>query len=350
MAKTFGCCRFVYNYYLDKRMRLYKESKTSFGFKECCKDLTELKKKNPWLCEPDKCSLQNALRDLDTAYVRFYKGLGNFPKFKTKRTHRYSYRTQNYNKGKGIRICGNRIKLPKLGWVRIRDKRFPTGLILNATISQFPDGRYYVSLCCDEPDSMPMPKTYKNIGIDLGIKYYIVTDDGSKYENPKYLDKSLSKLSRLQKELSRKSIGSSNWDKSRLRLARLYSKISNQRDDYINKLSKQFIIENDIICVEDLVPHNLVKNRCMSKNIIDASWSKFVHQLQYKAEWYGKKVVKVDKFFPSSQLCSDCGYKNKDLRNLNVRVWTCPSCGVKHDRDVNAAKNILYRGISQLTL
>lgn len=342
LAKTFGCCRFVYNHFLNKRIETYQIEQKTLTYNQCSSELTKLKSELEWLKEPDKCSLQNALKDMDKAYKNFFRNNAGFPKYKSKKTHCFSYRTNAINGN--IAYCEKHIKLPKLGMAKTRTKLIPQGRILNATISQEPSGKYYVSLCCTDVEIPKHEKTGNEIGIDLGIKSFAVTSSGDSIPNPKYLQKSLNKLARLQRELSRKTRGGSNWNKARIKVARLQEHIANQRADFLQKLSTKLIRENDVICIEDLQVKNMIQNHKLARCIADVSWSEFIRQLQYKAEWYGKTIIKVDNWYASSQICSCCGAQFPITKDLSVREWICPNCHTSLDRDENAARNILREG------
>lgn len=349
IQKTFGCSRFVYNYFLDLKIKSYSEDKKSINYNTTSKLLTQLKKEKEWLKEPDKDSLQKSLKDLDIAYENFFKKHSGFPKFKSKKDRNKSYRTSCTNNN--IRFDNNRIKLPKLGFVKVRDKQIPSGRILNATISQLPNGEYYCSLCCTEIVINQYKKTNVNIGIDLGLVDFAVFSDGVKINNPCFYEKSEKKLAKLQRELSRKTKGSSNWNKARVKVANLQNHISNQRKDFLHKLTTNIVKNYDIISIEDLNVSEMknTNSSIRNKRVSDVSWSEFRRQLTYKSQWYGKILSVVDRYYPSTQICNVCG-SNNGKKSEEVRYWECPNCNSKLDRDVNASINILNEGIRILNI
>ncbi|MDN3398706.1 IS200/IS605 family element RNA-guided endonuclease TnpB [Psychrobacter sp. APC 3426] len=351
-AKSFGCTRFIWNRMLSDKIDHYNEHKT-----ELKNTPAHYKKEFEWLKEVDSLALANVQQNLRAAYNAFFKNGTGFPKFK-KKGIKDSYTTNN-QKGT-VAITDSTVKLPKIGHIKARLPSKINGLIKSATISRTPSGKYYVSLLV-ETIATTLPKTHSNIGIDLGVTDFIVLSDSTKVANPTFLSQLQDKLAREQKILAkrravakanqRKLSESRNYQNQKVKVAKVYEKITNIRKDFLHKLSFTLIKNHDVIAIEDLNVKGMVKNRKLSKAISDSSWSTFTTMLNYKAEWYGKALIKVDRWYPSSKTCSGCGHLlTKAELPLQVRSWNCPSCLQSNDRDINASINILNEGLKLATI
>ncbi|CAI3463466.1 IS200/IS605 family element transposase accessory protein TnpB [Enterococcus cecorum] len=358
-TKTFGCVRKVYNLMLNDRKKAYEEIKNDPSKKMTFPTPAKYKEEFPFLKEVDSLALANAQLHLDKAYKNFFRNKSvGFPRFKSKKNPVQSYTTNNQN-GTVALIDNKFIKVPKLkSLIRIKLHRQPKGMIKSAIVSRHASGKYYISLLCKE-EINELPKTNSAIGIDLGITDFAILSDGQKIDNNRLTSKMEKKLKREQRKLSKRALlaknkgiplsEAKNYQKQKRKAARLHEKVMNQRTDFLNKLSTEIIKNHDIICIEDLNVKGMLRNHKLARSISDVSWSSFVAKLQYKADWYGREIIKVDQWFPSSQICSECGHKD-GKKPLDIREWTCPICHTHHDRDINASINILTEGLRIQTL
>lgn len=339
LARHFGHSRFVYNYFLNQRKEQYLERKKSDNYYAQAASLTKLKKEEDtkWLKEVNSQTLQFALKSLDSAYTNFFRGNAKFPRFKSRRNK------NSFTVPQSGKIVDGKLNIPKFkNGIKIKLHREVLGAIGKMSITRTPSGKYFVSIFT-EHEMEKLPTNNKSIGCDLGIKDFVITSDNKKFKNNRYTKKYARKLKEAQQHLSRKQKGSNGFEKQKIKVAKIHEKIANSRLDTLHKVSKELVDENQVICIEDLNVKGMIKNRKLSKHIADASWGNFVNLLQYKCDWYGRELVKVNRFFPSSRTCNECGWINQDL-NLSIREWTCVN-GHKLDRDVNASLNILKEGL-----
>lgn len=344
LANYFGSVRFVYNHFLAKRKEQYEKTRKSSNYYEQAKELAAMKKTEAysWLKEINSQTLQHVLRHLETAYVNFFKGRTRFPRFHSKK-HGGSFAIPQH-----FKVEGNRIFIPKFkGGIKFAKSQEVKGELRNMTVSVTPSGKYYVCIMA-QVEAEDLEKTNQSVGIDLGLKDFVITSNGDRYSSNKFIQKCSKKLATMQKHLSRKKKGSASWNRQRIKVARLQEKIMSSRKDKLHKISIDLIRRYDVVCCENLNVKGLVRNHHLAKSISDASWSTFVTMLEYKAKWYGKTLVKIGRFYPSSKTCHHCGHVNDDL-SLADRYYTCPYCGELIDRDLNAAKNILDEGLRNIS-
>ena len=348
--KSFGCVRYVYNWALNQRIESYQKDGTRLSWVDSCKRLTELKKQKEteWLKEVANQSLQSSIRNMDSAFTRFFREKKGFPKYKSKKR---SKNTFQYVDKVSIDFTTNKVNLPKCGWVKFGKNREFEGKMGTCTISKTTTGKYYISILVEDGKSLPQKPIINMdtaVGIDVGIKDFAVLSNGQTFPNPKFLENNEKRLKVLQIRLSRKQKGSNRRERVRLAVAKQYEKIRNRRDNFIHQVTSKIIRENQTIVIEDLNIDGMLKNHCLAKHISSASWSEFFRQLQYKSEWYGRNLIRVGRFEPSSKMCL-CGYVNKDL-TLKDREWNCPNCGRHNDRDLLAAVNIKRFGLQKQNL
>lgn len=344
LAKTFGCARFAYNYMLRLRTDAWMQRQERIGYHETSAALTALKKQPEyaWLNEVSSVPLQQALRHLQSAFANFFAKRARYPQFKRKNGPQSAEYTTS-----AFKWDGRSLKLAKMSeplavrWSRQIPK---AAKVTTVTVSKDSAGRYFVSLLCDDVVAKK-PASNGKVGVDLGLTHFAILSTGEKVAAPNTFRRYEKKLAKLQRRLAKKTKGSNHREKAKLKVARVHAKIADARRDFLHKLSTRLINENQVIAIESLSVSNMQKNRCLSKVISDAGWSEFVRQLEYKARWYGRELIGIDRWYPSSKRCFDCGYTMPKMP-LSVREWVCPECGSIHDRDINAARNVLAAGLA----
>lgn len=348
--KSFGCCRYVYNWALQRRIETYQNSGERLSYVSIAKELTSLKKQEEteWLSEVSTQSLQSSIRNMDAAFTRFFREKKGFPKFKSKKINGKSF---HFVQQVFVDFESKRIQMPKVGKVKFACDRTFVGKIGTCTVSKSPTNKYYISITVD--DGKPIPEKpiidFKtSVGIDVGIKDFAVLSNGQVFENPKFLEKAEKRLKVLQRRLAKKQKGSKHRERAKLAVAKQHERIRNKRTNFIHQVTSKIVRENQTIVVEDLSVSGMLKNHCLAKSISSVAWSEFFRQLQYKCDWYGKNLVRIGRFEPSSKMCL-CGSVYKDLK-LSQRRWVCPSCGRDNDRDLLAAVNILRFGLQEQNL
>jgi putative transposase len=337
--KHIGACRFVYNLSLEQKIKVYETDKTSLSCYDLNAMLPDLKKEFEWLKEINSQSLQQTNRNLDSAFKRFFREKKGFPKFKSRKNPIQTFSIPQHYK---VDFDNNQVKLPKIGWINTKLSKTFKGISKTATVSMTATGKFFISILVEDGRETPEKKPFgydSTIGLDVGIKDFVTMSDGTKTDNPKFLKNSIQRLKVLQRRLSKTKKGSKNRDKARYNVTLQHEKIMNRRKDFLHKVSSKIVSENQAIAIETLNVTGMIKNHCLAQAIVDVSWSEFFRQLEYKCEWYGKTLLRIGRFEPSSKICNICGSSNNDLK-LSDREWTCGGCGTLHDRDVNASINI----------
>ena len=344
LAKSFGCVRWFYNYAINLTSETYEQTGKGLSRNEIINLLPSLKKEYEWLTEAPSQVLQQAALNLSSAFLNFFEGRAKYPNFKKKQNR------QSIRFPQGFKFKDNILTLPKIGEVYCKVSRQPKGTLKSVTVSVNPSGEYFAACLYDDGKDLPEKSSEgKAIGIDVGLTHYAITSDGTKHGNPRYYRKYEKKLARRQKQLSRKLKGSNNFNKARIKIAKVHAKIVRCREDFLHKLTRKLVDENQVIVVENLAVRNMVKNHKLAKSISDAGWGQFCTMLKYKSEWEGKTYIEVDRFYPSSKTCNNC-LNRVDSLSLDIRNWQCPKCGESHDRDINAAKNIRDEGLRILAV